>query len=134
MLKRKGKKVTPAVTAEYIEYLRRCGFKHRAAEAVGVSYQTMRNAENADPVFAQQVEDALDEYAEGLEQEADRRGKDGIDKPIFYKGERIDVVKDYSDQLLMFRLKALKPEKYRERADLQTSGNVTVELVQFGQD
>ena len=47
--------------------------------------------------------------------EADRRAKDGVLKPVFYKGEIVGSIPQYSDNLLMFRLKALRPDKYRER-------------------
>ena len=51
-----------------------------------------------------------------LEAEADRRAVEGVVKPLFYKGQRLPVeVREYSDVLLMFRLKALRPEQYRER-------------------
>ena len=52
-------------------------------------------------------------YQETLDAEIDRRGVDGIDKPIYYKGEKVDTVKEYSDNLLMFRRKKLDPT-YRD--------------------
>ena len=52
-------------------------------------------------------------YQETLDAEIDRRGVDGIDKPVYYKGERVDTVKEYSDNLLMFRRKKLDPT-YRD--------------------
>ena len=59
-------------------------------------------------------------YVEKLEAEADRRGMEGIEKPIYYKGERVDAVREYSDNLLMFRTKKLRPE-YRDNHDDRTS-------------
>lgn len=53
--------------------------------------------------------------AELLEDEADRRGRDGYDEPVFFRGERRDSRKKYSDGLLLARLKAEFPEKYQER-------------------
>ena len=52
-------------------------------------------------------------YQETLDAEIDRRGVDGIDKPIYYKGEKVDTVREYSDNLLMFRRKKLDPT-YRD--------------------
>ena len=43
----------------------------------------------------------------------------GIEKPIYYKGERVDTVREYSDNLLMFRTKKLRPE-YRDNYDDRT--------------
>ena len=52
-------------------------------------------------------------YQETLDAEIDRRAVQGIDKPVFYKGEKVDTVKEYSDNLLMFRRKKLDPT-YRD--------------------
>ena len=52
-------------------------------------------------------------YQETLDVEIDRRAVDGIDKPVYYKGEKVDTVKEYSDNLLMFRRKKLDPS-YRD--------------------
>ncbi len=38
-----------------------------------------------------------------------------------YKGKPCGVVREYSDNLLMFRLKALMPDKYRERVPAPSS-------------
>jgi hypothetical protein len=54
--------------------------------------------------------------ADRLEEEAWRRAVDGVDEPVgFYRGKPSAWVKRYSDTLLIFLLKALRPEKYRER-------------------
>lgn len=50
-----------------------------------------------------------------LEEEADRRGRDGYDEPVFYQGKEIGAKRKYSDSLLHARLKAVRPEDYRER-------------------
>ncbi len=57
-----------------------------------------------------------------LEAEAFRRAVEGVEKPVgWYKGEPGGYVREYSDVLLMFQLKALRPEKCRERVDLRGS-------------
>ncbi|MFM9863992.1 MAG: hypothetical protein ACKVRO_10325, partial [Micropepsaceae bacterium] len=50
--------------------------------------------------------------------EADRRGRDGFDEPVFYRGEQCGVKHRYSDNLLLARLKALQPELYRDMPTL----------------
>ncbi len=37
----------------------------------------------------------------------------------WYKGEPGGYVQEYSDLLLMFRLKAMRPEKYRDRVEIR---------------
>ena len=50
-----------------------------------------------------------------LEAEAWRRAHDGIEEPILYKGQVVTHVRKYSDLLLMFLLKGLRPEKFRDK-------------------
>ena len=38
-----------------------------------------------------------------------------VDKPVHYKGERVDTIREYSDALLMFLLRGHRPNIYRER-------------------
>lgn len=64
-----------------------------------------------DPVFAAAWEDALNNALDDLEQEAFRRAREG------------------SDQLVMFLLKAHRPDKYRDVVSHQTSGETTLRIV-----
>ena len=52
-------------------------------------------------------------FIEKLEAEADRRGVKGVVKPVLYKGKVVGSIREYSDALLMLRLKALDP-RYRD--------------------
>ncbi|OOQ57160.1 hypothetical protein BC343_16705 [Mucilaginibacter pedocola] len=47
----------------------------------------------------------------------------GTDKPVYHGGKLIGKVKDYSDTLLMFLLKAKRPETYKDRADSARKDN-----------
>ncbi len=53
-----------------------------------------------------------------LEAEADRRAMQGVTRGIFFKGLRVADEKEYSDTLLIFRLKGLAPEKYHDRHEV----------------
>ncbi len=45
-----------------------------------------------------------------------------MEKPVgWYKGKPGGTVREYSDILLIFLLKALRPEKYRERVEVRGS-------------
>ena len=68
-----------------------------------------------DPKYQEAVEVAKALHVERLEEEADRRGVEGVSKPVFYRGEVVGHTIEYSDTLLMFRLNALAPAKYRYR-------------------
>ena len=77
-----------------------------------------------DPEFAAAWDEALDEAADRLEEEARRRAVEGVLQKKFTKGGEpiIDpetgeqyVEHVYSDTLLTLLLKAHRPEKFRER-------------------
>jgi alkanesulfonate monooxygenase SsuD/methylene tetrahydromethanopterin reductase-like flavin-dependent oxidoreductase (luciferase family) len=67
-----------------------------------------------DPEFKAAAANAEQEAVELLEAEARRRAEKGVLKPVFYKGERCGTIREYSDSLMMFIIKAKKPE-YRDR-------------------
>lgn len=92
---------------------------------------------------------ALDESADLLEQEARRRAEQGVQRLKFHNGATIKVQAqgpggeplvnidgapimvpyvehEYSDTLMIFLLKGIRPEKYRERTDVRHSGKVDI--------
>jgi len=54
-----------------------------------------------------------------LEDEAVRRAMDGVDEPIYQQGVKVGTKRRYSDVLLIFLLKGIYPDKYRERMGIQ---------------
>jgi hypothetical protein len=74
-----------------------------------------------DPEFAAAKAEAEQEAVELLEAEARRRAEKGVLKPVFYKGERCGSIREYSDSLMMFIIKAKKPE-YRDRVTNEIVG------------
>jgi 2-phospho-L-lactate guanylyltransferase (CobY/MobA/RfbA family) len=81
--KRKAR-LGPPVPADWREKFlisyRKTGTRWVSAREAKVSHDTVSRAEAADPVFAAQVEDARQEYADALEQNLDRlaRKKDNV--------------------------------------------------------
>ncbi len=73
--------------------------------------------------YAQAFELAREEVGQRLEDEAFRRAHDGVEEPCTVAGKR-ELVRKYSDTLLIFLLKGAKPERYRERfsAELAAPG------------
>ena len=67
---------------------------------------------NAD--FAAAWDDALDEAVDMLELKACRRAIEGVAHPVFYRGRVVGEIRRHSDTLLMFLLRALRPQRYRE--------------------
>ena len=65
--------------------------------------------------YAARFREAEEHAIQALETEARRRAMVGIEKPIFYKGQAIAHIRAFSDGLLMFLLKAKRPDIYRDR-------------------
>ena len=65
--------------------------------------------------YAARFQEAEEHAIQALETEARRRAMVGIEKPIFYKGQTITHIHSFSDGLLMFLLKAKRPDIYRDR-------------------
>ena len=65
--------------------------------------------------YAARFAEAEEQSIQALETEARRRALVGTEKPLFHKGNQIGNVPVFSDPLLMFLLKAKRPEVYRDR-------------------
>jgi hypothetical protein len=70
-----------------------------------------------DGEFCVREQQAKESFADQLEQEAVRRAWHGNLKPVYQAGIRVGFIREYSDTLLIFLLKANRPDKYRERVD-----------------
>jgi hypothetical protein len=110
----------------YPAFLRTLALKGTVAAAC-VAAKISRNhayrMKGQDPAFSDAWEEALQDHADLLEMEADRRAVEGVPRKKFTsRGEpvidpetkRQYIERDYSDQLLMFRLRGERPQKYRK--------------------
>jgi len=96
----------------------------RACSAVQIDRTTAYVWRDRDADFAAAWDKALRIGVSALEDEAHRRAFDGVDEPVFHKGDVCGAVRKYSDTLAIFLLKAHNPDKYRENAKLELSGRV----------
>lgn len=111
----------------FLARLEECGNVLRTCEALGISRNRAYEERDADEDFRREWLAALDAYVERLEGEADDRAVRGVMVPVVGRiGDGQDGViateRKPSDQLLMFRLKALAPDRYRERRELTGAG------------
>lgn len=91
------------------------GFVEAAIREVHTSRRWLNDQLDSDEGFAELFAAIRDQNNEKIEQEIYRRAVVGNDKPLAHKGELTgDVVREYSDNLLMFLAKANMPEKYRD--------------------
>ena len=124
-------KLTPKKKALFCQALAEGGSVSKAASAVGVSRNAMYKLRKRDEEFAQEWDDAVESGTDVLEDEAVRRAKEGTDKPVFYQGVECGRVREYSDTLLIFMLKARRPEKFRDGVVDKSEGvNQLAELVE----
>lgn len=107
--------ITPKIKGKFIALLTKNGNVSQSVKAIGVSRTGIYQQRENDEEFAVAWDEAIDHYVDALEAEADRRAKEGTLKPVFFKGEQCGEIREYSDLLLIFRLKALRPDKYKDR-------------------
>ena len=116
----------PGWLEPFLESLRQNCNVTLACRACKISRFTPYAYREDHPEFRKQWDDAVDEGADVLEAEAWRRAKEGTVRPVFQGGKKVGHVREYSDTLMQTLLKGHKPEKYRERTQMDHSGSVTV--------
>lgn len=139
MAKKKTKSKRPNDTkaarkkGSFVAALRVSGSVTKAAEAAKLDRRLAYRWRDGDAAFAADWDEALEAATEALESEARRRAFEGVVRFKFdSKGNPLldprtgepYVEYEYSDTLLIFLLKGLKPDKYRERVKVEHAGEV----------
>lgn len=119
-------KLTPEKLTAFCAALAETCNVGKACAAVGISRMTAYTWRKEMPDFAQAWDEAMKAGLLALEDEAHRRAFDGVDEPVFYKGDECGTIRKYSDTLAIFLLKAHNPEKYRETSKVELSGHLAV--------
>ena len=88
-----------------------------AAQAAGVGRRTHYDWLAADATYVERFEEARRDATDVLLREARRRAVVGVQEPVFYRGEAVGTVTKYSDVLLIFLLKGLLPQVFRDRVE-----------------
>lgn len=108
----------------FLAALAECGSVTKSAEAAGFARLSAYRRRKDDPEFAAAWDEARLIGGEGLEDEARRRAFDGWDEPKYHQGVVVGAIRKYSDTLLIFLLKGIFPEKYRNRVSTEHSGSI----------
>lgn len=122
----------PVWAPAFLTALAELGVVTTAAKAADVGRRTVYHLRESDPSFAAAWDAAMEEAADVLETEARRRALEGWDEPVFGSGGtgvgtvQVGTIRRFSDTLLIFTLKGLRPEKYRERFDQKLSGALDI--------
>jgi len=106
---------TPEGDAKFFTALENGHPVRSACAASGYSRSCVYRWRQEDEAFDKLWRRALFIAGDLLEEEADRRGRDGYDEPVYFQGEERGAKRKYSDALLLARLKAVRPDDYRER-------------------
>lgn len=94
----------------------------KAAKAAGYTRQRVYQIRDEDPEFAKLWDDALAQSLDTAEGELYRRAVRGVVKPVYQGGVEVGKIREYSDTLMIFLLKAHKPEVYREVTRSELTG------------
>ncbi len=95
-----------------------------ACKAAACSRANAYAERERDATFAARWDEAKREAVELMEDEARRRAVEGVDRPVFQGGVQVGTVREYSDTLLIFLLKAHDP-KYRDKQQVEHTGGTT---------
>jgi hypothetical protein len=114
----------------FLAVLRDTGNVRAATQAAGIDRSTPYKRRREDESFAEAWSEAIADAGDVLEAEARRRAVMGVEEPVFYQGVKVGATTRYSDQLLMFLLKAAKPREFSERLEVKLDpGSVRERLV-----
>lgn len=108
------------------ELQRNCGDILAACKAVGVSLIFVNQWRKDDAKVDEALKEAENVGTQGLVSAAIKRAVHGIEKGVYYRGEKVDTEMVYSDSLLTTLLKAKVQEfaKDAEGAGVQVNVNV----------
>lgn len=95
----------------------------KACDIIGYSRKVIYEWFSYDTQFKQAFDEAKKIAIERLEDEAHRRAFEGIENPVYQKGEFVGFIREYSDSLIQFLLKGHKPKIYgTDRQELSGPG------------
>jgi hypothetical protein len=105
---------TPKDRATFLEALQNTANVSASCQIAGLPRSCVYDWRAADPEFAADWAAAIELGCDALEDEAVRRGCEGYLKPVFHRGKEVGAIREYSDTLLIFMLKARRPAKFRD--------------------
>lgn len=108
----------PAWMIPFLERLSQGSTVTDACKAAKISRATVYRYRDADPEFDAAWSEVHEASTEQMEAEAFRRAVRGVQKPVYHLGKRVGSIREFSDTLLIFLLKARRPDTYRERVSV----------------
>lgn len=112
--------------AAFLKVLEETGCVKYACKLSKLPRQTAYDRRATDSAFAAMWDAALEKGTDALEDEAIRRASLGTERPVYQGGKKVGTVQEFSDTLLIFMLKARRPEKFKDRHQHDIAGNLAV--------
>jgi len=113
----------------FLDAFRESGNISKAAMRAGTTRNLIYQALENDSAFAAAFEDTRESLNDGAEAEAYRRAVHGVDKGVYYQGERVDTERVYSDGLLTRWLEAKRPDEWDRARKMELGVNVSGEVI-----
>ena len=132
MARRDQERLTAKRKAEFITSLSRHGVLIRAARdaspnSLTGALQTFKDEATRDPVFRQQMAEAIEAADGDLLVELHRRAVEGTSDPVFgANGQQVGSKRRYSDRLLIEKLRSRFPQDFAQRSVAEVTQQTTV--------
>lgn len=115
---------------QFLEYYAKSGSYVRAAKACGLSVSTLKQLEGLSTTFAEALDQARMEAVAEIEEAARERAVHGVERDVYYQGQKVGTEREYSDRLAELLLVGNMPEKYgRDRFGQGAAGAAGVNIV-----
>lgn len=105
-------KTMAARRADFLKRLRGSLNVTESARRAGIGNSTVYRHRQTNARFRAEWDAALAAAVDDVESNALRRAIEGVEKPVFYRGQQVGSIRVHSDALAMFMLKAKRPEIY----------------------
>ena len=104
----------------FIEALAETGIVEEACRRVGMSRTSADNLRRRPQraPFRHAWQAAIDYSLYRMEEDAIRRSRHGVARPVFHKGEQVGEYRHFDERLTMFLLRSYRPERYGRARDL----------------
>lgn len=109
----------------WLEAFEESGTVVGACKSTGMPRSTAYLWRTKDEAFLLAWHDIEEATTERMEREAYRRGVEGVQRDVYHMGRVVGAERQYSDVLLIFMLKARRPERYRDNVKVEQDIKVT---------
>lgn len=125
----------------FLEVFRKCGNITLAANRIGITVTQVHTWRKRYPEFTKNFDLAKEEAADLLEAEALRRAVNGVENYKFHEGvplmdpsnpSKFLIERKFSDPLLIFLLRATRPEKFKDsHGDITHNHKIVLQPITF---